>query len=478
MTVDEVNSKNDLQKYLDVHPTVKDSLIGDVLNKCEEFYSSEKDIFDLLAKRNFLNKFKEVIRSSYHQNKDLLELILEDSIQKRDISKIISLDILFKNREGELIRKLFSQELNERELFDCIVIPDNISGIRSKACKRVKDFTFDLKRLLIFLNSLNYVLFRKSSLLINLWPEYLEEEYISNAVYEYVKRNDKKLLEIRDYLIQWFISHNKEKVNFLFLTDLIEKEDIAFLKSINLNDSLLSWIKLEQEIKEMVPITDVDDTSYWLVDEELHPFIMDVGEIVEKLTNTTNSWEYEHLFNVLKIKIHFYNQIGELEELNFKQILNEPLVAYYVKTLHDLDVFIKIPKMSDTFNWPNLEIVNRYLNKFNDSWNEQSPLTRLEYHVGISSALSKNEREEKLKYAFRFASIEELGEQWGLKGTPTRLKYISNHIANQIKLFRRHKYRNMDVAISQWEEDLNYLKEEFYDDKCAVKFVWPLEPKR
>lgn len=68
-------------------------------------------------------------------------------------------------------------------------------------------------------------------------------------------------------------------------------------------------------------------------------------------------------------------------------------------------------------------------------------------------------------------------DQWGARITIDRLKKIADSLANFAKL-RRRKLANEglgdDLSIEQWEEDLSFLKESFYDGLYSSRdFRWP-----
>lgn len=106
-------------------------------------------------------------------------------------------------------------------------------------------------------------------------------------------------------------------------------------------------------------------------------------------------------------------------------------------------------------------------------WQEQSPLAALGYHVG-KDGLGYLERRRILESAFRDA-LPQVGsrsymEKWGEPGTPERLKAIANLLASTCR--NRKKIANASPeAISDWENDLDWLKKSFYRGHMA--FHWP-----
>ena len=62
-------------------------------------------------------------------------------------------------------------------------------------------------------------------------------------------------------------------------------------------------------------------------------------------------------------------------------------------------------------------------------------------------------------------------QEWGDRKTGPRLKKIADSLATFAKNAKRNSYVNYDVAISEWEADLKYLKKTFYDNWGG--FPWP-----
>ncbi len=110
-----------------------------------------------------------------------------------------------------------------------------------------------------------------------------------------------------------------------------------------------------------------------------------------------------------------------------------------------------------------------------DKWHRGSPLTAMGYHVGESSDLRRDQRADLLEQMFKGRLVfptgfsEDEQEGWGQPGSAARLQKIATHIAKQIAL--RSMLPNYDVAVSEWQEDLAWLKEEFYEP--LFRFRWP-----
>lgn len=152
------------------------------------------------------------------------------------------------------------------------------------------------------------------------------------------------------------------------------------------------------------------------------------------------------------------------------------------------------PKTADTFieGHPALESVRNYLD---GSWPgtkpirssgggeaeefgpEESPLKRLGYSVGHDGE-SRGARRDALREAFSARRESFPGEyppghldEWGPAESGARLKRIADHIAGVCTSFKQ-KDGNYDLAIDQWERDLQWLKDEYYGP-LTYGFTWP-----
>jgi hypothetical protein len=128
--------------------------------------------------------------------------------------------------------------------------------------------------------------------------------------------------------------------------------------------------------------------------------------------------------------------------------------------------------MNEIFNWPTIHEVRAYIKRFETDFNDYSPLGLMGYTVKQNSNLTKVDRQNILKRAFIDSDFSYIhGYDWGYKGTPNRLKCIASHLTMLIRNAKRRS-RNYEQAIERWEEDLDFLKMNFYDERCAVEFYW------
>ena len=96
-------------------------------------------------------------------------------------------------------------------------------------------------------------------------------------------------------------------------------------------------------------------------------------------------------------------------------------------------------------------------------------LATMGYHVGNSSSLLPHQRREILRKAYEdYIPFVERNYmlKWGAPKTSTRLARIAEYLVYLIT--ERAKAQNQDfqdntTCIADWESDLRWLKEEFYD---------------
>ena len=104
---------------------------------------------------------------------------------------------------------------------------------------------------------------------------------------------------------------------------------------------------------------------------------------------------------------------------------------------------------------------------------EESPLYRMGYQVGVTNGLSKPRRKSLLKSAYQGAipdvEDDDYMEEWGRPRQSKRLWRIAHHIAWLIR--SRKSIPSMHYAVRDWQDDLDWLWEEFYTNR--MRFKWP-----
>lgn len=97
------------------------------------------------------------------------------------------------------------------------------------------------------------------------------------------------------------------------------------------------------------------------------------------------------------------------------------------------------------------------------------------YRVGKVRGVARSHRRRILNYIFlrddlRDVDDPEYAASWGHPKSSGRLQKLAETIAAFARTAKR-RATDMSRAISEWEEDLEYLKTTFYDDWGG--FPWP-----
>ena len=178
-----------------------------------------------------------------------------------------------------------------------------------------------------------------------------------------------------------------------------------------------------------------------------------------------------------------YHQLKERINENFNNadvlhlLLNElkyrkrnkaiELRQYVTERLADLS--------KQSFHWPSTAVMESHSAlSGNQFWYERGLLSFLGYAVGQTGAFT-SERRRVLDYTYnkiipRVHSHEYM-EEWGEPQTSQRLKKIARSIASFARTAKRKVNSDMQMAITEWEQDLSYLKKTYY--KGIYDFSWP-----
>ena len=133
------------------------------------------------------------------------------------------------------------------------------------------------------------------------------------------------------------------------------------------------------------------------------------------------------------------------------------------------------------FKWPDTVIAPRSLTGTpvdERSWPQKGMLKYKGYSVGSSSNVTCWKRQIILRevYENQLPNVmdSDYMAQWGRPQSAKRLKKMAESLAAFAKNAKRKRSQgNFDVAIADWEEDLAWLKKEFYDGVYSKVFSWP-----
>ncbi|MDC5706974.1 hypothetical protein OPW41_19365 [Vibrio europaeus] len=133
---------------------------------------------------------------------------------------------------------------------------------------------------------------------------------------------------------------------------------------------------------------------------------------------------------------------------------------------------------SDTkpmFHWPSTIASEADGSLPEVEWPQIGVLKAVGYTVGVQGLpqsarlfILKDVYSESLPFVFSHAHMKE----WGEPQSSTRLKKMAEALASFARGAKRKTQANMDKAISDWEHDLAWLKEEYYL-KHKYVWVWP-----
>ena len=128
---------------------------------------------------------------------------------------------------------------------------------------------------------------------------------------------------------------------------------------------------------------------------------------------------------------------------------------------------------------PDNEIEREYKDEegkeYEVDWPETGLLGYLGYKVGKNGESEKN-RHDIIDFVFDSTNLpivndENYMDRWGEARSEKRLKMLVHSLSGFIRLKENHPDDN-SAAISDWEDDLNYIKEEIYDTNDST-FPWP-----
>ncbi|WP_156394331.1 hypothetical protein [Mesorhizobium sp. Root172] len=130
----------------------------------------------------------------------------------------------------------------------------------------------------------------------------------------------------------------------------------------------------------------------------------------------------------------------------------------------------------ESFRWPTTEIAVGPGGS-REQGSAEGVLAKIGYHVGRTRGESRASRRRTLGGVFEGTLVTEAFEKefappvWGGPGSGQRLKRLAYMIANLAKNAKRRDPKALAVAIAEWEEDLEWMREVFY--RGRFDFAWP-----
>lgn len=167
-------------------------------------------------------------------------------------------------------------------------------------------------------------------------------------------------------------------------------------------------------------------------------------------------------------------------EIQFRSLISEERKAAVVERLIELAVQAdRRHERAPDFEFPSTDITEtrrRKVGRLGDvDWREHGLLRMSGYHVGKTKGKPEGLRQRILNYIFLEDTLEDVedtayADEWGEPKSSARLQKLTHTIASLVRNAKRNPHDTAD-AIRDWENDLEYLRETFYDR--WGDFPWP-----
>jgi hypothetical protein len=203
-----------------------------------------------------------------------------------------------------------------------------------------------------------------------------------------------------------------------------------------------------------------------------------LSEEIEVLIVGRESWFGWQIIEMLKLRkgktLKVYSQEMFLSFLftGRDPFAGPPEVLDEFARIHPVYTFLNSLK----FRWPSTLVTTSCHQKLKEvNWPERGALAALGYRVG-RSGLTEARRRLILSNAFNNTLLSDLPRaylnEWGSPQTAQRLKKIADSLAAFCRNAKNRQSQNMEQTIDNYEDDLYWLKENYYD-KLGFTFYWP-----
>lgn len=133
------------------------------------------------------------------------------------------------------------------------------------------------------------------------------------------------------------------------------------------------------------------------------------------------------------------------------------------------------PAPEGFFEWPSSDARGGDGRLSAAGWVQDGVFSYMGYRVGNTDGLSSDIRRRMLELIFE-GELPPVFEpsylnQWGNPGTAARLQKMAETLAAFSRNAKRRRSAEMRSAIRSWDQDLEYLYENFYVDR--FQFAWP-----
>ncbi len=130
-----------------------------------------------------------------------------------------------------------------------------------------------------------------------------------------------------------------------------------------------------------------------------------------------------------------------------------------------------------SFKWPSTIATDGNTPINEHEWPQVGLLKFKGYTVGTKGGNSELRR-KILSEIFSLSAIPHLNSQsyideWGKSNSSARLRKMAESIAAFCRNAKRKNAADMDDAIQEWEDDLRWLKQQYYLGRFDKSFAWP-----
>ena len=129
------------------------------------------------------------------------------------------------------------------------------------------------------------------------------------------------------------------------------------------------------------------------------------------------------------------------------------------------------------FDWPSTLVFGGGHTEIDDfDWPQIGLMKTLGYKVGRTGIQDKKKRRQILKEIYEKEDLPSVMpkyylSKWGSPHSCARLGKMAQSLATFCRNAKRDKKKDKTVAIEHWEDDLEWLKKEYYRGHC--QFWWP-----
>lgn len=295
---------------------------------------------------------------------------------------------------------------------------------------------------------------------------------------------DSKPIQGKTSLLEWAIQ-SSQKVQFSYKEN--NEKNIKVVTPIE-----LKTIKESSCLEAYCHLTKTKKTFVLNLIEEVHivsinATISEPTFLPQNPTKTSNSnsqiqqrpYKNYHFDELEKIAGSNWNDLKILNEIDYELRFRSNKKAQALRT-RILQRLIQPP--GEKFSWPPTTVIDKP---------PQEPLPPISKPEGLLSycgykvganGLPESQRRQILDKIFLqplpYMKDSLYLSEWGEPNTYKRLKKLAESIAAFTRNAKRRKKRDLSKAIQEWESDLAYLKQNFYDNDSRFYFKWPSTSKR